>query len=83
MGDFLLKCVKDTHFKLKIIHNNHRFHDRYIVVDFDTEQEKIFHCGASSKDAGKRTTTIMQIDSIEAYYDLIRDTLNNEELPII
>ena len=27
-------------------------HDRYIVLDFDTEQERIYHCGASSKDAG-------------------------------
>jgi len=32
------------------------FHDRYIILDYGTEHEKIFLCGASSKDAGARVT---------------------------
>ena len=78
MDDF----IKDTNYKLKIIQNNNRFHDRYIVVDFQQENEKIYHCGASSKDAGKRITTIMMIDCFDSYHSLIEKTLNNEELII-
>ena len=45
----------------------HRFHDRYIFVDFKEKGEKLFHCGASSKDAGNKITTIVQLEDIEGY----------------
>lgn len=48
-----------------------RFHDRYIVLDYGTENEKIFHCGASSKDAGGKITTITQLECPEVYHALI------------
>ena len=34
-------------------------HDRFIVLDYGTDDEKVFHCGASSKDAGIRLTTVI------------------------
>ena len=34
------------------------FHDRYIIIDWNTEHQRIYHCGASSKDAGQRITSI-------------------------
>ena len=34
-------------------------HDRFIVLDYGTCDEKVFHCGASSKDAGIRLTTVI------------------------
>ena len=34
-------------------------HDRFIVLDYSTGDEKVFHCGASSKDAGIRLTTVI------------------------
>ena len=34
-------------------------HDRFIVLDYGTNDEKVFHCGASSKDAGIRLTTVI------------------------
>ena len=43
------------------------FHDRYIYLDFGTDSEKLFHCGASSKDAGNKITTIMQLEDIAGY----------------
>ena len=43
------------------------FHDRYIYLDFGTDSEKLFHCGASSKDAGNKITTIMQLEDIAVY----------------
>ncbi len=48
-----------------------RFHDRYIVLDYGTEKEKIFHSGASSKDAGGKITTITQLECPEVYHSLI------------
>ena len=46
------------------------FHDRYIYLDFGTDTEKLFHCGASSKDAGNKITTIMQLEDIAGYHTL-------------
>ncbi|MCQ2122847.1 MAG: ORF6N domain-containing protein [Fibrobacter sp.] len=51
------------------------FHDRYIVLDYKTDHEKMFHCGASSKDAGKRVTTIDDIEYPEVYHELIEKVL--------
>lgn len=34
-------------------------HDRFIVLDYGTADEHIYHCGASSKDAGIRLTTVI------------------------
>ena len=39
-------------------------HDRFIVLDYNSPDEKMFHCGASSKDAGvHRTTAISEFTS--------------------
>jgi hypothetical protein len=51
----------------------HKFHDRYILVDFRTKSEKLFHCGASSKDAGNKITTIVQLDDIETYRNMFEE----------
>ena len=51
------------------------FHDRYIYLDFGTDSEKLFHCGASSKDAGNKITTIMQLEDIAGYRALFEKLL--------
>ena len=51
------------------------FHDRYIYLDFGTDTEKLFHCGASSKDAGNKITTIMQLEDIVGYRALFEKLL--------
>jgi hypothetical protein len=51
----------------------HKFHDRYILVDFRTKSEKLFHCGASSKDAGNKITTIVQLDDVDAYRNMFKE----------
>ena len=39
-------------------------YDRYIVLDYGTDDERFNHCGASSKDAAIRlTTAIMEFTS--------------------
>ena len=55
------------------------FHDGYIYLDFGTDSEKLFHCGASSKDAGNKITTIMQLEDIAGYRALFERLLREGE----
>lgn len=57
-----------------------RCHDRYIVIDHGTDKEKIYHCGASSKDAGKKITTISRIDDTALYAPMLGFLLKMPEL---
>lgn len=58
------------------------FHDRYIILDYKLPTMKIYHCGASSKDAGKRVTTISEISEHSCYEPLIDKLLNNPVLKL-
>jgi len=53
----------------------HKFHDRYILIDFKTKNEKLYHCGASSKDAGNKITTIVRLDDADAYRNMFEELL--------
>ena len=57
---------------LKIDRPNRKFHDRYVFLDYGLPGEKLFLCGASSKDAGNKVTTIMQIECPEMYHPIIK-----------
>jgi hypothetical protein len=59
---------------------NNKFHDRYIIIDYGKRNEKIFHCGSSSKDSGKKITTIMEINDKKLYIEPIDDLFKNDEL---
>ena len=49
---------------IDIIASGGILHDRFIVLDYGEPEERMFHCGASSKDAAvKLTTAIMEIMS--------------------
>ena len=56
------------------------FHDRFIVLDYGTEDERIFLCGASSKDAGARITSIVEDFGVKKYKPLLDELLKNPEL---
>ena len=56
------------------------YHDRYIILDFGTNNEKIFHCGGSSKDAGVRTTAISQVEDKSLYQKIAIDLQKNPPL---
>ncbi len=60
----------------------HRAHDRYIVLDEGTKDVKFYHCGASSKDAGNRITTITRIMDINDYKTTIKTLLRNPALTL-
>ena len=78
--NFINDFINDTGINIKLKKNNDKFHDRYIIVDFNTENECIYHSGASSKDAGKRITTILKIEENNLYRNIVLEILNNEEL---
>ena len=61
--------------KLTLRHTGGKFHDRYIIIDYKCKTEKIYHCGASSKDAGNKITTIAQADNRKLYYPMVEDLL--------
>ena len=56
------------------------FHDRYIILDYNTSDEKIYHCGASSKDGGRKVTTITLTKDTSVYKSLILKLLKNKSL---
>ena len=66
--------------KIKFIASSNRIHDRYIAVDFGRKTEKLYHCGASSKDAGRRITTITEIKGVADYKTTLESLLLNKEL---
>ncbi len=49
------------------------FHDRFIVLDYETADESVFLCGASSKDAGTRITSIVEDYGIAKYNSVIAE----------
>lgn len=61
---------------------NNTMHDRYIILDYGKRSEKIYHCGASSKDAGKKTTTILEVQDRAVYKQLVDALINNPTLKI-
>ena len=58
------------------------YHDRYIFIDCGTKNEKIFHCGGSSKDGGKRVTSISQVEDVMLYQNIIGSIQNNAALQL-
>ena len=53
-------------------------HDRYIVIDYKTDNEKIYHCGMSSKDAGKKVCGINEIRDSSIIHVMINKLLDNQ-----
>ncbi len=59
--------------KLSIKETGGIFHDRFIVLDYETADERVFLCGASSKDAGARITSIVEDYGIAKYNSVIAE----------
>lgn len=46
-------------------------HDRLIILDYGSSTEAVYHCGASSKDAGKKLCAINRVDSIKMIHSVV------------
>ena len=53
------------------IKSNPDCHDRLIVIDYGLPSEQVYHCGASSKDAGKKLCAINKIEKTEMIHPII------------
>ena len=61
-------------------------HDRFIILDYEEPVERIYHCGASSKDAAIRlTTAITEMTSadIKPHLHLLIDQMKNNPALIL
>ena len=76
-NDFLMEYLGRT---INFIRTVNRAHDRYIVLDYGMKDMKVYHCGASSKDAGKKITTITRVNEADHYKDTIKNLLTNAPL---
>ena len=66
--------LNDAGINARILKNK-RSHDRFIILDYNTKNEKIYLSGASSKDAGNKITTITLLDNPDAYHNIINEML--------
>lgn len=73
-------CKEYPRIHVKLHSSGGTFHDRYIILDYDTADEKIFLCGCSSKDAGARVTSILEDEDRAKYEPMIALLLKNPPL---
>ena len=80
--DDFRKDYPNVDLKLKIV--GKKYHDRYIAIDYGTENEAFYLCGASSKDAGNKISSITKIEesSKDLYHMMFSRMLNNKDLKI-
>ena len=76
-NDFLTENLGRS---ITFIQSARKAHDRYIVLDEGTKDMKVYHCGASSKDAGNKITTISRMTDIDDYKNTIHTLLGNPAL---
>ena len=51
-------------------------HDRLIVIDYGSPTERVFHCGASSKDAGNKLCAINALSETSIIHPVIDKLLS-------
>ena len=75
-------CREYPNIKLTMQHTGGIYHDRFIVLDYGTKNERVFLCGASSRDAGARITSIVEDFGIDKYDPLVKKLLKNGVLQL-
>ena len=78
-NDFLIENPAN---EITFKHSLRRVHDRYIIIDRGMKNMAMYHCGASSKDAGKRITTITKISDADEYAETVSELLSNPKLTL-
>ena len=78
--EFMDFCKEYPSVKISMKKTGGIFHDRFIVLDYGTADERVFLCGASSKDAGARITSIVEDYGVPKYAPVIEMLLKNPNL---
>lgn len=73
-------CKEYPNVQIKMQKTGGIFHDRFIVIDYGTADERVFICGASSKDAGAKITAIVEDYGTAKYKAMITTLLKNPPL---
>ena len=68
--EYIEDFIKQSGIDLVVYPSNNKFHSRYIFIDYGTDNEKIYLCGPSSKDAGNKIDTIISVEGKEMYDSL-------------
>ena len=81
LNDFI-RDYPNINLKMKIA--GKKYHDRYIAIDYGIENEAFYLCGASSKDAGNKISSITKIEesSKDMYHTMFAGMLDNKNLKI-
>ena len=53
-------------------------HDRWIVLDYGLPAEQVYHCGASSKDAGKKVCAINKLENSVMIHPVMDELLSEK-----
>ncbi len=64
------------------IKSNPDCHDRLIVIDYGLPTEQAYHCGASSKDAGKKLCAINKLEDTTMIHPVITRLLSTPDKSI-
>ena len=72
INDTLKKKYLKQYNNIKFI-NNESYHDRFIIID----RKRVFHCGASFKDLGKKCFAINEVENKTEIDKLINDVIKN------
>ena len=80
--NYFIRDYPDINLKMKVA--GRKYHDRYIAIDYGTENEVFYLCGASSKDAGNKISSITKIEESlnNMYHIMFGEMLNNKNLQI-
>lgn len=70
--------INEMNIYLTLRPTNNTIHDRLIVIDYGTKNERLFLSGPSSKDAGNKIGTIIEIDDRELYHPIINKLLEGQ-----
>lgn len=55
------------------------FHDRYIILDYGTDNEIMYHCGHSIKDSGNKISTIYKMLDTDVLHPVIDQLMIGKE----
>ena len=69
--EYIEEFKEETGIDLMVKPSNNRCHDRFIVIDYGTDKERVYLCGSSSKDTGDKITTIIEVDKAVINHSLI------------
>ena len=65
----------DSQYPTLLVKSNPDCHDRFIIIDYKTADEKVYHCGASSKDAGNKVCAINKLENKMLLHPVIEKLL--------